>query len=310
MYYYWAYGLIVKSELAFPELFPISMSNDVDLEIELGEMPNALMHEVTTGKNSRIITSSEYILIIPGVSGYYAGYGKKIIIQKEQNADWESVRLFCLSNAFAAILYQRKLIPLHCSAFLFQEQLILIFGDSGAGKSTTLGAMLNRGYKVFSDDVCVPLINKDSGELTLFSSYPMLKYWKTTISKLNINPQQLSRQIRPDMQKYGLYFHDKFIINHKKPMLNFVLNVSQSTDSVFIHPINGIELFKQLEHNAYRGEQLGYANLKKEHFNLFTRLANQCASFLIQRPKDVDSLDQIADMIEDKISVFLKRNID
>lgn len=301
MYYYWAYGLIVKSELAFPELFPISMSSDIDLEIGLGEMPYALMAEVNACKSSRFITSSEYVLIISGVGGYYAGFGKKIIIEKEQHADLDSVRLFCLSNAFAAVLYQRKSIPIHCSAFLHQDQLILIFGDSGAGKSTTLGAMMKRGYKVFSDDVCVPVVDETSGSVSLFSSYPMLKYWKATADQLEIDQAQLSRQIRPNIEKYGLYFHDQFILESKKPVLIFVLNVSKGAEDLSIKPLAGIELFRRLEQHAYRGEQLGFSNLKKEHFTLFTRLANQCCSFLIDRPKEVDSLDQIADMIEDKI---------
>lgn len=162
MYYYWAYGLTVKSEIAFPELFHVPIPHDADIQIKMGEVPETLMSEISTKKSQRIFTSSEYLLVVPDTATYYAGAGNSIIIQKEPHADWESVRLFCLSNAFAAILYQRKSIPIHCSAFIHRDQLILIFGDSGAGKSTTLGAMLKRGYGVFSDDVCVPVIDLNS----------------------------------------------------------------------------------------------------------------------------------------------------
>lgn len=309
-YYYWAYGLTVKSEIAFPELYPVSTLQDVDLEIELAKMPDTLIAEISSRDRARFYTANEYSLVIPDVATYYAGFGKKIIIEKDHVGDWDSVRLFCLSNAFAAILYQRKSIPIHCSAFMHHEQLILIFGDSGAGKSTTLGAMLQRGYKVFSDDVCVPHVEDDSGEVSLYSSYPMMKYWRSTIDQLGIDSNKLSRQIRPDMDKYGLYFHEEFIIESRRPVLSFLLHVSQETDDVSIKPITGMELFKKLENNAYRGEQLGYADLKKEHFTLFTRLANQCSTFLIERPNQVDSIAKIVDAIEEKIKAATPNNID
>lgn len=137
----------------------------------------------------------------------------------------------------------------------------------------------------------------------------MLKYWKKTIDLLAIESQHLSRQIRPEIEKFGLYFHDQFIIELKEPVLIFVL-FSTDAEGVSVTPLTGVELFRRLEQNAYRGEQLGFANLKKEHFSLFTRLANQCSSYLIERPNAIDSVVQIADIIEEKITTLMNNNID
>ena len=302
MYYYWAYGLTLKSEIEFPELFTIVETDHVDVELFLGDIPDITCKDGDYHAAYQTITSSESKLTIPNVGSYYAGFGKQIIINKEEEADWESVRLFCLSNSFAAILHQRKTIPLHCAAFLHKEQLVLIFGHSGAGKSTILAAMMSRGYQVFSDDVCVPVIDQVTGQVSLFSSYPMLKYWKGTADRMGIRTDELSRKIRPDMDKYGIYFHDKFIIESRKPVFVFFLEKLNEDTIISLQALSGVALFQRLEENAYRGQQLAFMNLKREHFNLFTNLANQSKSFLIQRAEQEDSIDFIAELIEQKIN--------
>lgn len=302
MYYYWAYGLIVKSEIIFPELFSVVETDQVDVELILGDIPEITRKDGDYHAAYQIITSTESKLTIPKVGNYYAGFGKLIIINKEDDADWDSVRLFCLSNSFAAILHQRKTIPLHCAAFLHNEQLVLIFGHSGAGKSTILAAMMSRGYQVFSDDVCVPIIDQVTGGVSLFSSYPMLKYWKATADRMGMHTDDLSRKIRPDMDKYGIYFHDNFIIESRKPVFVFLLEKLKEYTITSLQPLTGVALFQRLEENAYRGQQLGHMNLKREHFNLFTSLANQSKSYLIQRAEEEDSIDFIADLIEQKIN--------
>ena len=298
MYYYWAYGLTVKSEIEFPELFAIPESKQVDVELLLGEIPEIDLSPGDYNSTFKTITAKEFRLHIPGVGIYYSGFGNRIVLCRDEAADWDSLRLFCLSNSFAAILHQRKIIPIHCAAFLFQDQLVLIFGHSGAGKSTILGAMMNKGYQVFSDDVCVPVLDHDSGLVSLLSSYPMLKYWSDSVGRLGIAANQLSRKIRPDMDKFGVYFHDKFILETRKPIFSFLLEASKEPKPLTLQPINGIDLFQRLEQNAYRGEYLGYANLKFEHFNLFTQLANQSKSFLIQRSEEDDTIDDIVNLIE------------
>jgi serine kinase of HPr protein (carbohydrate metabolism regulator) len=55
----------------------------------------------------------------------------------------------------AAIPLQRQTLPFHASAISVNNKLILISGESGAGKSTALTVLILRGYAVFSDDVVV-----------------------------------------------------------------------------------------------------------------------------------------------------------
>ncbi len=297
MYYYWAYGLTIRSSVLFPELFPIDETGVTDVELVIGDVPDTISGETGFRSSHLMISSSEYLLHVKGIASYYVSSGSRIIIKPLDSADWESIRLFCLSNAFAALLHQRNQIPLHCSAFIDQDELVLIMGESGAGKSTTLAAMINKGYIPFSDDVCVPVISETNDELYLYSSYPMMKYWLDTYAKVDIGGGTKDRKIRPDQEKYGVYFHDRFSRTPMKVKRVVLIEKEASATEVSVRAIQGIELFQRLERNAYRGEYIGFSGLQKEHFTLFSRIANTTKTMLISRPADENSIAAVAEII-------------
>jgi hypothetical protein len=208
-YTYWAYGLKVGSQLPFPELLPLQNDDPCDLAIAWGAIP--VIEKTLNGFHSEAydITPTHYRITIKDVASYFVQDGKTIFIEAHENADQETIRLFCLSNAFAAALHQRKTIPIHCAALIDNGELVLILGNSGAGKSTTMASLIQQGLKPFSDDVCVPLHDPETGMISLFSSYPMMKFWKETLELVGLN-SKADRKIRPDIEKYGIYFHQSF----------------------------------------------------------------------------------------------------
>jgi len=295
-YTYWAYGLKVGSQLPFPELLPVLNDDSCDLTIAWGSIP--LIEETVNGFHSETydITSTRCRIKIKDVASYFVQDGKSIVIEANESADQDSIRLFCLSNAFAAALHQRKTIPLHCAALIDKGELVLILGDSGAGKSTTLASLMKEGLKPFSDDVCVPFKDPASGLISFFSSYPMMKFWKETLELVGLE-NAVDRKIRPDMEKYGIYFHQSFLTEALNPKLIIFLEKTDEVSTPILAALSGIELFTRLESNAYRGEYLGFSDLKKEHFILFTQLANQAACFMLKRPASGNFVKEVAEKI-------------
>jgi hypothetical protein len=300
-YTYWAYGLKVGSQLPFPELLPLQNDDPCDLTVAWGSIP--VIEKTPNGFHSEIydITPTRYRMTIKDVASYFVQEGKRIVIEADEIADQDSIRLFCLSNAFAAALHQRKTIPIHCAALIDKGQLVLVLGDSGAGKSTTMASLVQKGLKPFSDDVCVPFQDPETGRISLFSSYPMMKFWKETLDLVGLN-SKVDRKIRPDMEKYGIYFHQSFLTEALNPKLIILLEKTDEVSTPILAPISGIELFTKLESNAYRGEYLGFSDLKKEHFILFTQLANQSACYLLKRPLTGNFVDEVAQKIINLLS--------
>jgi hypothetical protein len=299
MYNYWAYGLTIRSDVEFPELLPLFANEIHDIEIVVGVIPKHSHENLGDEKKSIYISNEEYKLTIDGVATYWAEKGIKIIIQPQELSDINKVRLFCLSNVFAALLNQRRIIPMHAAALLVNNLLVLICGQSGAGKSTLLAALAAHGFTVFSDDVCVP-VAVSNDEVLMYASYPMMKFWTNTIERFPYLGEP-DLQLRPDVNKYGFYFHEKFDKIPKQPVAVFFLEKSETSFQVEMMEVKGYQMFQHLESNAYRGEYLSATDLRQEHFSLFSKLANQLSGFVVKRPADIDSIDCITNLVVETI---------
>jgi len=297
MYYYWAYGLKIKSEILFPELFPLLESKNFEVELLLGDVPLHQQEEIRSSEHQIYIDDKSYKLVLPGIASYWAENGNRIVVQFQESTNQSTVRLFCLSNVFAAILIQRKQIPLHAAALKVDNRLVLICGHSGAGKSTLLASLIKRGFTLFSDDVCVPVADTSEG-VFMHSSYPMMKFWKDTYTSFSFLGAP-DVQLRPGLDKAGFYFHNQFEVNSYKPLVVFFIEKSAGISEVSFREVKGAELFQKLEANAYRGEYLGSIDLRQEHFKLFADLANQVKGYLVVRPEDLNSVNEITDLVED-----------
>ena len=302
MFKYFAFGLTVQSELFFPELFTTQFFGNAEICITVGPVPILSTEANSISQNNIIIKGINFFLDIPGVAKYYSSKGKFIVIEPVPNCDLNKLRLYCLSNVFAALLYQRGIIPIHSAALKFNDSLVMICGNSGSGKSTLLASMISRGFTLFSDDVCVPVSDTSKG-VFMHSSYPMMKFWKDTYTSFSFlgTPDV---QLRPDLSKYGFYFHDKFDTNTYKPNVVFFMEKSPADSEVRIREVQGAELFQKLESNAYRGEFLGRIDLRQEHFKLFADLANQVKGYLVVRPEGLHSVEEITNIVTE----VLKKN--
>jgi energy-coupling factor transporter ATP-binding protein EcfA2 len=295
MFYYWAYGLTIRSEIFFPELMPFDPTESVDITLNVGKVPTHEGERQGSVNQKYFIDDFYYKLIVPGIATYWAEGGSNIIIEKFEDVDEREVRLYCLSNVFAALLNQRKIFPLHAASIKIKDHLVLICGPSGSGKSTLLASLLSKGYKIFSDDVCVPFVTS-SDKVHMYSSYPMMKFWRETISNFPYLGEP-GFQLRHGYDKYGFFFHNDFETKALMPSLVLFLEKSTKGAGLNFREINGIGLFQKLASNAYRGEYLGGLDLKQSHFELFSSLAKQLQGYVIERPNDFNSMNELSDKV-------------
>jgi hypothetical protein len=299
MFFYWAYGLTIQSEIYFPELFPAVTSLSTDILIKKGSIDSFVQLSPNSLANEIVVDQNYFYLNVTGIGKYYATSGNLIVIEPFATADLESLRLYCLSNVFAAILFQRHVFPLHAAALKIDNKLVLICGDSGAGKSSLQASLLSRGVKIFSDDVCVPYLTS-SGEVFMHPSYPLMKFWRDTLSYFPFLGEP-DLQLRPNYEKYGFFFHDEFQEKALSPSLVFFLEKSSLISELHLREIKGVELFQKLNSNVYRGEFLGKLDLRMSHFDLFSKLANQLQGYVIERPDSINTINELSDKVEEII---------
>jgi hypothetical protein len=149
-YYYTAFGLCFATEFPCPELSPGGGTPDV--LIRYGVVPVTLRAAKQTGIGYQAATG-QLLLNIDGVARFLIQDGKEIIVERAAEGDDDSLRLFLLSSALGALLQQRGILTLHSSAIEVEGGCVGFLGSSGVGKSTLAAALLQRGYRLLTDDI-------------------------------------------------------------------------------------------------------------------------------------------------------------
>jgi hypothetical protein len=282
MYKYWGFGLFIDTAIQFPELLPAT-SACTDVTINMGVIP--VIQFTTTFSTGRIIyhmNDNELVFSVPGIATYYVANGNQIIISAD-NEDIESrvLRMFVLAGAMAAILQQRKQVPLHAAAIVKGEGLVLIGGHSGAGKSTALAGLYERGYTMFSDDITVLHHLPDNDCVRGSASYPMVKLWEQSLQTLQLNDR--SFPLMPGMQKYGVFFHRTFDTQHY-PVGSIILLESGNNDAVRCRPLKGAEAFSHVMQHVYKPGLFRQPVMRALCFERITTMMQQADVHLVSRP--------------------------
>lgn len=94
-------------------------------------------------------------LSVPGVARYHAGLGPGLTVDAEPGADPQLVARLAAMTPLAAWLYLHEHVALHAAAAAGPAGAVLVTGDSSAGKSTLVAALLQRGWRFVADDLAV-----------------------------------------------------------------------------------------------------------------------------------------------------------
>lgn len=295
MYHYWGFGLTIESEIEFPELLPFEFE-EADITIRLGKTPEQLRGKDAVEKVRVSMSPTEYLLKVLDIANYYAADGSKIIVEPLTGADEKSVRLFMLSNAMAAILHQRDMIPLHASAVYYEDGIVLFCGRSGAGKSTTASALQKQGYKIFSDDVCV--LKQVGDQLMVLPSYPMIKLWEDSFAKVGMEMAGEEDKIRPHLPKYARWYHAAFGIEAMPVKQIFIIDPSNQAATVTMQKAGTLDAFHELQKNTYRPVQTSIMKKRDLHFRIISQLAGSAPVTKITRPQQGNSIEELTRSIQ------------
>ena len=297
MHQYWGFGLRIASEFEIPELLA-EREGSAEVTVKYGTVPE-FHGQLQRFDGCNIgIGEKDYFLEIPATCRYYVDDELHITVEPFEGIDGRSVRIYLLATVMAFVLHRRGHVPLHASAIRRGNELILLSGDSGSGKSTALAGLSDKGYQVFSDDVCV-LSHTAQNLVWASASYPMIKLWEDAVEKLDSSAYTgKDFPVKKGIEKYGYFFHDSFSKERLPVKRIIILRKSESGGRSSVKELQGLAKFAALEQQVYRKSLVTTPQQQTIPFNAIAMLANQCQVFEITRPLNQAATDTLQIIIE------------
>ena len=283
---YSVFGLIVRSEVPLPELFPHDVATNADVSIALGQVREAA--EAPPGLSTR---DDALLLVIPGVARYRIAEGRSITVEAEAGVPDRNVRLYLLGSAFGALLHQRGLLPLHANAVEIGGKAVAFMGESGAGKSTLAAAFHALGYRVIADDVCVVGFDA-SGDPYATPGLPRLRLWAEALELMGRGTGGFEHSYvgDADFDKFDVPLEPSSAVLSDVPLSGLYLLAR--ADRFSVERLTGVEAADAVFANTYRGSFLSAANGQENHWSSAVRLVRSLPVFRASRVWNLRKLDE------------------
>lgn len=293
-YKYKAFGFTITTEYPLPELKPLPIHpSSPDITIQKGRLEEK-WEEVSEPNRYFHIEENLCMFEIPGTAIFQVENGNEIMVSVVEGANEDHIRLYLLGTCMGAILMQRRILPLHGSAVAINGKAYAIVGDSGAGKSTTASALLQRGYHLISDDV-IPVNFTIDNIPVVTPAYPQQKLWQESLNQFGMESNNL-RPIIDRETKFAIPVVSQFT-SDTLPLAGVFELVKTEEGATTFTPIQGLNRLHTLFLHTYRNFFLSRAGLMDWHFQTTTKMANRMAFYRIQRSSSEFTANQITDFI-------------
>lgn len=303
--YYQVFNLTVSSTLPLPELVGAA-SQPADISILEGRTPKRL--PAVEVKNEAWlyddhlyyqVGDGQVLLDVKEAGRFWIKNSNTIIIQRRKGVSNDEVRLYLLGSCFGFLLLSRGLFAFHGSAVADGDKCLMFIGESGAGKSTTAAAFLQKGYQMLADDVSLVDFD-DHNRAMVYPAFPQIKLWEDSAKLLDIKDDDL-KPVTSHWKKFRLNTAGQFTAAPSQITAVFEI-VPSDIERPATHQLMGMDKFKALSSNIFRGVAITAFNLANPHFAFCSQLAARMRVFRIERPYNNVQPREIAALIEGELN--------
>lgn len=293
MFFYLAYGLILKSNLAIPGLQKTYDFNQPDVTINLKYPIKNILKQPNWQEKIHYLDFQD---------------GTKYLVNHQANEIWanwrddetlESATTYLTGPILGFILSLRGITCLHASAIAINGKAIVFTGDSNAGKSTLAGIFAKQGFPVLSDDIVA--ITPENSHFLVQPAYPRIRLWSSSVVLL-YNTESALPLIAPkhptwdkrylDLNQLGLYQSQPL------PLKGIYLIGDRQNEGTAprIEEISSTEKMVNLLANTYATYEFD-KKMQINDFQVLGKIAKQVKIKRLISYKNPNYLDKLCDII-------------
>ncbi|WP_318011853.1 MULTISPECIES: serine kinase [unclassified Mesorhizobium] len=297
-HFYRAYGLVVSSDVALPELTPTAPATP-DLEIAVGpiDFPDGASHGATA---FRFEATRQY-LSWQAVGTFMISDGRRIDVDPAPGIDDPLLAFPLLGPVMALVLHRRGLLVLHASAIAVDGKSVIFMGDKGAGKSTTAGAMIRAGHRLITDDV-VALDLSDPGRPMILPGFPQLKLAADAAGAIRLEQAEVRPQVHPQIDKAQHRLHDGFAAEAVPVSRIYVLERGERAVISQLAGVAALPAIIKFSYITRFGRQALTGDLAAAHLSQCAKIAGLIGVNRLEVPAGLARLDEAVAAIESDLA--------
>ena len=233
-------------------------------------------------------------------AGRFLVSSDRVVIEPVADASADSVGLTVMGTCAALVLHQRQRLPLHASGVLTPRGAVLFTGWSGAGKSTTLAALEQRGYPMICDDMAALHLDGD-GRVRVSPGVVTYKLRDDSAGTLAISTHGRPRVAMDDAK---VLLTSARAYRGEAPLVHGIYALGRGDDdAVVLEPCRGAERMSLLVNQTWLKLALPKLGLHTAHFARATTIANAVRMTVVRRPIDPAlGVRALADRLEQDFS--------
>ncbi len=297
MFTYFAYGLLIQSDLSLPFLsiddYDIGDNKPVSTDVLISLHPDSILHtDPPDGKSSQWeITRNNAELVIKDLATFHIQQGKQIVVHPASPLDEKMIQVLLINSVLAILLFQRKMLVLHASSIQIGDTAVAFMGASGAGKSLMAGALCVRGHSLITDDIAsIELLNPSP---CVYPGYSMVKMTPNESAMLGFADTR-NKFLHERHDKYGCVVKDFFKARPCPLKYIFSLAIDEHRR---IEQLSLRESFVHLLSNS--APNIWQIPSDELHFTQLEKLLEKVIVCRMTREECVQALPSHARMIED-----------
>lgn len=157
---YTAYGMTIAAPFRCPGLAGIGRVNSAEITVRHGSVPRSLDAPIFSDHHWDA-EPGRFLLRGGNRAGRFLVQDGQVTLERNPAAEERVLARWFIEAVLPVVLRQHGLVVLHANTALTPRGAVAIAGESGAGKSTTLVALLQRGWAMLADDVTALTLTGD-----------------------------------------------------------------------------------------------------------------------------------------------------